>query len=123
MLGTHRFKGGTMFTKLVLVFALLALVVASAGTVPSAGPTYKITLLQPSVVKGTELKAGEYKLNVGPEKVTISNNKQSVEVPVKIENVEKKFDNTAIRYVEEGGKANISEIRVGGTKTRLVFNQ
>ena len=77
---------------------------------------------QPSVVKGTELKAGEYRLNVGSEKVTITNTKQSVDVPVKVETVDQKFESTAIRYTLEAGKQTISEIRIGGTKTKLVLN-
>ncbi|SPF48455.1 conserved exported hypothetical protein [Candidatus Sulfopaludibacter sp. SbA4] len=111
-----------MLKKFVVAFAVLALAVAFAGTIPGVGGNYKITLLQPSVVKGTVLKAGEYRLNVGAEKVTIVNGKDSIDVPVKIENVDKKFDSTAIRYTEEGGKAAISEIRLGGTKTKLIFN-
>jgi hypothetical protein len=112
-----------MFRKLVLGFAILALV-ASAGTVP-AGTNYKITLLQPSVVKGTVLKAGDYKLSLGDAKVTITptNGKNPLEVPVKIESVEKKFADTVIGYSAQDGKSVISEIRLGGTKTRLVFNQ
>ncbi|MGA2270531.1 MAG: hypothetical protein ABSH44_18825 [Bryobacteraceae bacterium] len=103
-----------MLRKFVLAFAILALAVASAAT-------YRITLVQPSVVKGTELKAGDYRLNVENDKVTIINGKQSVEVPVKIENVEQKYDSTAVRYSDQGGKSTISEIRLGGTKTKLVF--
>ena len=110
-----------MFKKFILLFAVLTLVAAFAGTVPGV-PTYKITLLQTSVVKDAELKAGEYRFSVGPEKVTIDNGKKTVEVPCKVENADKKFDNTAIRYTEQNGKQIVSEIRVGGTKTRLVFN-
>ena len=110
-----------MFQKLILVFAALALVAAFAGTVPGV-PTYKITLLRTSVVKDTELKPGDYRLSVGPEKVSIDIGKKTVEVPCKIEVAEKKFESTAIRYTEQNGKQIVSEIRVGGTSTRLVFN-
>ena len=103
-----------MLKRFVLAFATLALVVASAAT-------YKVTLTQLSVVSGNELKAGDYRLNVQNDKVTIVNGKHSVEVPVKIENVEQKYDSTAVRYSDEGGKTTISEIRLGGTKTKLVF--
>jgi hypothetical protein len=112
-----------MIKKLVLIFAILAVVAATAGTVPGVSGNYKVTLLQPSVVNGTVLKPGEYRLNVAADKVTIVNGKNSVEVPVKIETAEQKFDSTAIRYTEQDGKASISEIRLGGTKTRLVFNR
>jgi hypothetical protein len=104
-----------MLKKFVLLFAIFALAVVSAAT------TYKVTLLQPSVVKGNALKAGDYRLNVQNDKVTLVNGKQSVEVPVKIETVAQTFDSTAIRYSDEGGKTTISEIRLGGTKTKLVF--
>jgi hypothetical protein len=103
-----------MIKKFVLAFAILALAVASAAT-------YRITLAQPTSVKGTELKAGEYRLNVQNDKVTLDNGKQSVEVLAKVENVAQKFDGTAVRYSAEGGKSTISEIRLGGTKTKLVF--
>jgi hypothetical protein len=103
-----------MLKRFVLAFATLALVVASAAT-------YRVTIVQPSVVKGNELKAGDYRLNVQNDKVTIINGKQSIEVPVKIENVEQKYDSTAVRYSDQGGKLTISEIRLGGTKTKLVF--
>jgi hypothetical protein len=103
-----------MLKRFVLAFAVLALAAASAAT-------YRVTLAQPSVVKGNALKAGDYRLNVQDDKVTIINGKQSVEVPVKIENVEQKYDSTAVRYSDQGGKPTISEIRLGGTKTKLVF--
>jgi hypothetical protein len=112
-----------MLKKTILVLAVLAMaVVATAGTAPSGGSTYRFTLLQPSVVSGTVLKPGDYKVSVVSEKATISGGKQTVEVGVQVQNVEEKFDHTAVRYSQRDGKQVISEIRVGGTKTRLVFN-
>jgi hypothetical protein len=105
-----------MFKKFIMTFAVLALAVASAET-------YRVTLFQPSVVKGTELKAGDYKLNVADQKVMIANGKNSVEVAVKVETADQKFASTTVRYAQEGGKYTIAEIRLGGTKTKLVFNQ
>jgi hypothetical protein len=110
-----------MIRKFLVAFALLALVIASAGTVP-AGSSYRVTLTQPSVVKGGELKPGEYKIQVEADKVTFTSGKTSVEAPVKIETGTEKFRNTAVRYTTDNGKANISEIRIGGTATRLLFN-
>jgi hypothetical protein len=46
-----------------------------------------------------------------------------VEVPVKIQTGEKKFDTTAIRYTGNGDKVSIKEIRLGGTKTTLLFEE
>jgi hypothetical protein len=111
-----------MLKKLVLTFVILALALATAGTVTNVIGSYKITLVQPSVVNGNDLKAGEYRLNLAPDKVVIFVGKNAIDIPVKIETVEKKFETTAIRFTNVGGKSTISEIRLGGTKTRLVFN-
>ncbi len=105
-----------MFKKLMMAFAVLALAVASAET-------YRVTLFQPSVVKGTELKPGEYKINVADQKVVIANGKDTVEVPVKVETTDQKFSSTTVRYAQDGGKYTIAEIRIGGTRTKLLFNQ
>ena len=111
-----------MLKKFVLAFAILTLALATAGTVSNVIGSYKITLVQPSVVNGNDLKAGEYRLNVGTDKVTIFIGKNAVDVPAKIESSDKKFEATAIRYSTVDGKSSISEIRLGGTKTKLVFN-
>jgi hypothetical protein len=101
--------------KLAFLISTFALLVASAAS------SHRITLTRPSVVNGTELKAGEYRLNLDDAKATLVSGKTTVEVPVKIENADSKFGSTAVRYAEQGGKSTISEIRLGGTKTRVVF--
>ncbi len=106
-----------MLKRFVLAFAILALAAAFAGTVPSVH-SYRITLVQPAVVNGTELKPGEYRLTVDTSKITMVMGKATVEAPARVEAVEKKYETTAIRYT---GKI-ISEIRLGGTKTRIVIN-
>src|SRR5690349_13838970 len=101
-----------MLKKIMLAFVLLAVAVASAGTVPGAR-TYTITLIQAAVVNGTELAPGEYRLKVDATKVTLTKGKQIVDVPATVELAEQKFDTTAIRYTGR----TLAEIRVGGTKT------
>jgi hypothetical protein len=96
---------------LAFAIALLAASVASAKN-------FTITLFQPSVVGGTELKAGEYKLELDAGKVRISGRKQSGEAAVKVQNGDKKYESTSVKY-GQGGR--ISEIRLGGTSTLLVF--
>jgi hypothetical protein len=118
----NSFSGEIMLQKFLVVFAVLALVTASAGTVPAPGSNFRVVLSQTSVVKGAELRAGEYRVDLGAEKVTFVSGKTAVEAPVKIETSEEKFKATSVRYTTEAGKAIISEIRVGGTATRLVFN-
>lgn len=104
-----------MIKKFVISFAVLALAVASAKT-------YSVTLFETSVVAGTELKPGDYKVDVKDAKVVISNGKQSIEAPVKVETADKKFGSTSVRYTNGNGKLAIQEIRLGGTKQKLLFN-
>ena len=104
-----------MTRKILLSFATLALTVASAAS------SYKITLFQPSVVNGTELKPGEYKVTLKDNKAVITSGKTSVEADVKTETADSKFSSTTVRYRNGDGKYRLQEIRLGGTSTKVVF--
>jgi hypothetical protein len=93
----------------------VSLIVASAAT-------YNVTLFQPSMVSGTELKPGDYKLTVEDGKAMISKGKEKVEAAVRLENGDTKNSSTSVRYINENGKMKVQEIRLGGTNTRVVFN-
>lgn len=88
----------------------------------AADSSYRVTLFQPSMVNGTELKPGEYKLELKDNKAVITKGKKSLEAEVKVENAQSKFSSTSVRYQDDGGKLKVQEIRLGGTTTRLVFN-
>jgi hypothetical protein len=45
-----------------------------------------------------------------------------MEVPVKLETAEKKYGDTVVGYATENGKEAVTEIRLGGTTTKVVFN-
>ena len=110
--------------RLILSVLILALaLVATVGAAPGTGSSYRITLLQPSVVNGTVLKPGDYKLDVANQKITISGGKQSIEAGVTIENGNAKFERTAVRYNQENGALVLSEIRLGGTTTKILFTR
>ena len=48
--------------------------------------------------------------------------KTTVETAVKSRREPRSTAPPAVRYTNENGKAVISEIRIGGTATRLIFN-
>ncbi len=102
--------------KIVLGFATLALAIASAAT------NYKVTLFQNSTIGGTELKPGEYKLEVNDNKVVVKSGKKTIEADVKVETANEKFGATSVRYNTADGKNQVQEIRLGGTNTKLVFS-
>src|SRR5512136_2273036 len=104
-----------MLKKLMVVFVCLT-ILAFAAT-----ETYRVTLFQPTTVSGTTLKPGDYKLQVTDTKVVISQGKQSVQAQIRVENGDQKFGTTIVRYSNGDGQYKIQEIRLGGTKTRLVF--
>ncbi len=104
-----------MMKRLLVTFALLGLAVASAKE-------YKITLFQPSVLGATELKAGDYKLEVTNDKVVIRGGGRTGEAAVKVETGAGKFPSTSVRYANADGKYKIQEICVGGTNMKLIVN-
>lgn len=105
-----------MTKKIIVAFFVVALAVASA-----AG-SYNVTLFQPSTVAGKELKAGEYKLTLENGKAILSQGKEKIEANVKTETSESKFTTTSVRYSTAEGKSLVKEIRLGGTNTRVVFD-
>jgi hypothetical protein len=105
-----------MLKQILTSFAFVTLSVASAAT-------YKVSLMEPSVVKGKELKAGDYQFNVKENSVVIEKGKKlQMEVPAKVENTNKKYDHTRVLYNEHQGKFSIQEIELGGTTTKLTFD-
>ncbi len=84
--------------------------------------SYSVTLPQPASIAGTELKPGQYTVELEGQQVTIKSGKTRISAPVKVETENNKFASTTVRYNNSEGKYKIQEIRLGGTKTRLVVN-
>jgi hypothetical protein len=97
--------------KFIILFTLALGVVCAANK-------YTVTLFQPSVINGTQLKAGDYKIAVQDGKAIFKSGNTTFEAPVKVEDGAEKNSGNTIRYAE-GGK--IQEILIGGTHTKLVF--
>jgi hypothetical protein len=97
-------------------------VLAAASLMMAASKTYNISLLQPAKIGGVELKAGEYKVEVVDEnKAIFRNGKLHGEAAVKLETSDKKYQTTSVRM--NGDTRQVQEIRVGGTKTRMIFTE
>ena len=101
-----------MKTKLLLCLAAAGLALASAKS-------YTMSLFQPVVVGSTELKAGDYKLELKDKTAVLKQGKTETEVPVTIENDSQKYQRTAVRL----NGMQVEEIRIGGTTTRVVFDK
>jgi hypothetical protein len=94
--------------KLTLGFATLALGIMSAAS-------YKLTLTDPAWVGTTQLKPGEYKVEMKGEMAVFQAGKQSVEAPAVEEKGDKKYSYTSFESVD----SKISEIHVGGTNVTI----
>ena len=100
---------------------IAAFVLMTAVAAMASSKSYTVNLLAPATFGGVELKPGEYKVEVNDQTAVIRSGKIRGESAVRVENVENKFDTTSVRLDHATGKPKIQEIRVGGTKTKLVF--
>jgi hypothetical protein len=103
-----------MKRKVALCFAVIALAVASAKS-------YNVTLAEKAETGNTELKPGDYKVEVKGDKAFLTSGKINAESPVKVETADRKYDSTSVKYSTADGKMRIQEIHLGGTRTKLVF--
>jgi hypothetical protein len=101
-----------MLNKSILSFTMAGAMAAFAAT-----GTYKVNILQDSVVGGKQIKAGDYKVVVENNTAVLKHGKESIEVPAHTEQSQSKYSSTQVRYVDKA----ISEIHVGGTTTKIVF--
>jgi len=101
--------------RIAIALLTVALSIASAKS-------YTVNLFQPAVLAGTELKTGEYKLELDGDKIQLKNGKVLVEANVKVENAPERNRSTSMRLEDEGGRLHVKEIRLGGTNMKLVVN-
>jgi hypothetical protein len=101
----------------------LLLVCLLAGAALASTKSFTVTLYEPSVIGGTELKAGDYQCQLKDQKLVIKHGRETTETGVKVENSEAKYASTTVRYNTGDGKSKVEEIRVGGTNMRLVLDK
>jgi len=102
-----------MVKNILLGFAFFALAIASAAN------SYHVTFYQSVMVNGSELKAGDYKLELKDNTVVLTQGKTVTEAPATVENDRQKFERTSVRL----NGMQVEEIRIGGTNTRVVFGK
>jgi hypothetical protein len=103
--------------RFTLVLVVVALTLGSAWA-----KSFDVNLSNPSVVAGTELKPGMYRLTVDGTKMTLTNGSRSVRCDVTVETVDQKFKSSSMRLEEVNGKYHVTEIRLRGTDTKLVLD-
>lgn len=103
-----------MLKKCLFGLGTVALAVASAAS-------STINLYQDSMLNGTRLPAGEYRMEVQGDRVVLQKGKLRAEAPVTHE-AGSKNRQTSVKFDSAGGQMNLKEISVGGASERLVIN-
>jgi hypothetical protein len=109
-------------------------VLLGVATAAFAGPVYHVKLTEPSVINGTTLKPGDYRIEVNNDTATIREGRNVVEAAVKMETSPTKFDSTAVLYRRVEGtpsaaqkpgeeRMQVESIRIGGTHISLNFEK
>jgi hypothetical protein len=88
----------------------------------ASAKSFTVTLFEPAMIGGTELKAGDYKCELQDQKIVLKHGHDSTEAAVKVETGESKYSSTAVTFANADGKNKVEEIRVGGTNMKLVLN-
>lgn len=96
---------------------LASFVTVGAFAAMAATGTYKVNLMQNSILDGQQLKAGNYKVDVENNMATLKHGKTTVQAPAREETAQNKFQNTQMVYTNN----NLQEIDIGGSHTKIVF--
>ncbi len=100
----------------------IAVAFLTIGLAMASAKSYTVNIFEPAVLAGQELKAGEYKLELTGNKMTLKAGKQVAESNVTVENLPSPNPTTSMKMDTTAGKPQIKEIRLGGTKMKLVVN-
>jgi len=101
---------------------LIPLMLAFAAAGIAGATTYNIKLLETTNVHGTQLKAGEYRLDVDNGKAVFRKGKTAAEAPAKLATGEGKYKTTRFIYDNNtNGQLTLREIDLGGSNVRVVL--
>jgi hypothetical protein len=89
-----------------------------ALTAMAASNTFHVTFEEAAWINGTQVKAGDYKIQIEGDKAIIKSGKTMVQAPAKLEMADHKFASTGVVMDD---KQKVQEIQIGGTKDRIVF--
>jgi hypothetical protein len=110
--------------RLKALFILLSIALFISIEPAMADKSYELVISSAAKVGSVQLPPGEYKLVLDDSSAhfTALNSGEEFEVLAKIDDTaEKKFEHTAIHFTRATGENLITEIRLGGTKTRVAF--
>jgi translation elongation factor P/translation initiation factor 5A len=107
------------------ILALCSFTIAVAGNVRISTKSYDITFSSITKVGNALLKAGQYTVKVDGNNAVFTDEStaKSFTVPAKVENTEKKFNSTRVDANTVGDTDVVTDIELGGSKTKLEFGE
>jgi len=99
------------FTKVLFTLSAFALGIASAAS------SYSVKLYDPMYVGATQLKAGDYMVEMKGDKAVFKSGKTVIEVPATMASSDQKYKFTSFVAVD----SKLHEIDFGGTKSKILF--
>jgi hypothetical protein len=108
----------TVQAKLLVLFAGVGLSIASAKT-------YHVVVPDHADLAGAKVKAGDYSVKIDGTKAILigDENNKKIEANGSVQTADKKFSETTLEVVRGADGINhITAIDLGGTTTRLTFN-
>jgi hypothetical protein len=104
-------------SKLMLGACVFSLGIAAAAS------SYHVKISDPTWVGTTELKPGEYAVQVEGDKVTFKMGKNVITVPAKVEENASKFADNQMLMKSENGQSKLKELDLAGTKSKILLNE
>jgi hypothetical protein len=96
---------------------LLYVSTLALGIAAAAAPSYNVTLSDTVSAAGTQLSAGDYKVEMQGDKAVFKAGKKTFAVPAQLQPTDQK--NPSTTAVIAGAK--LREIDLAGTKSKIVF--
>jgi hypothetical protein len=103
-----------MNKKLFISLSTFALAIALGAT------SYRVNLPKTTIISGTQLKPGDYKVELSGNKLILKNGKTTVDAEVIVENGAATFNQTTTCCLAEDGKYRLQELRIGGTNLKVL---
>jgi hypothetical protein len=91
----------------------------------ASAKSYDIIISDATMAGATQLQPGEYKLKVEGSQAVFTDvqTSKSWTAPVKVQNSDRKFDQTVVETTHQGDMAHIDAIDLAGSNTKLAFGQ
>jgi hypothetical protein len=88
----------------------------------AASNTFHVTFDSAAWIGTSEVKPGNYKIQIEGDKAVLKSGKNVIEAPAKLETANHKFQTSGVVLNTVNNKPTVEEIQIGGTNERIVFS-